>query len=165
MYAAPYFDLNDPMEGHYIFNSNGIENEEMISFLKGEKEKIRILSLSRRPDISLMWAHYAEGNKGVAIGVEIDNSQYNVRPVEYDGLLELVPHNVHQGSAIDILSKKLSVWRYEEEVRIFITKGQYVNLSVKEVILGARMSTQDKGFIKDLVGLLNMNIKVTSQRL
>lgn len=164
MYAAPYFDLNDPMEGHYLVGESGEFDQDMEKFLKGEKEKIRILSLSRRPDISLMWTHYAEGHKGVAIGVEIDRNLYSVRPIDYDGPMHIGRRNFHQESAIDILTKKLSPWKYEEEERVFVTGTQYVNVSVKEVILGSRMSKQDKGFIKDLVNMLSPKTEVVSQR-
>lgn len=164
MYAAPYFDLNDPMEGHYLYSASGGLDFGMRDLLKGEKEKIRILSLSRRSDIELMWAHYADGNKGVAIGVEVHQGKHVSRPVIYEGPMVVDPSNLHTTAAIDVLSRKLPAWIYEEEERVFVTHGQYVDVSVKEVILGNRMSNQDKRLIKNLVNLLLPYAKVISQR-
>ena len=166
LYAAPYFDLNDPMEGRYLYSQvGGSIDEDMRRLLKGEKEKIRICSLSRDPNNELMWSHYAEGHKGVAIGVEVNRKNYEVRPIQYDGLHQVGLHNFHNGSAIDVLSHKLDVWRYEEEERVFVVNNkQYVNVEVKQVICGSRMSTQDKGFITDLIERLDPNIEIINAR-
>lgn len=166
LYAAPYFDLNDPMEGRYLYSQSGASiDEDMRRLLKGEKEKIRICSLSRDPNNELMWSHYAEGHKGVAIGVEVNRSKYEVRPIEYNGLHQVGLHNFHSGSAIDVLSHKLDVWQYEEEERVFVRNNkQYVNVKVKQVICGSRMSTQDKGFITDLIEKLDPNIEIINAR-
>lgn len=166
LYAAPYFELNDPMEGHYLYSqSGGTIDEDMSRLLKGEKEKIRICSLSRDPNNELMWSHYAEGHKGVVIGVEVNRNQYAVRPVEYDGLHQVGLHNFHSDSAIDVLSHKLNVWRYEDEVRVFVRNNkQYVNVKVRQVICGSRMSTQDIGFITDLINKLDPNIEIINAR-
>lgn len=121
LFAAPYFDLNDPMEGRYLYNKDsGQIDEDMKLLLKGEKEKIRICSLSRNPDNELMWSHYAEGHRGVAVAVEVDNSKYKVKPIQYDGLHQVGVANFHSESAIDVLSHKLDVWQYEEEERVFV---------------------------------------------
>ncbi len=161
LYAAPYFDLNDPMEGQYLYppNSTGLD-EDIQRIIKGEKEKIRICSLSRDPENELMWSHYSEGHHGVAIAVEVDSSRYQVKPIKYDGLHQLGMNNMHSDAAIDILSHKLSVWSYEEEVRVFLKGNKTtVDISVKEVIFGRSTSNQDKGFIKELVSKVNPNIR------
>lgn len=166
LYAAPYFDLNDPMEGRYLYSqSGGSIDEDMRRLLKGEKDKIRICSLSRNPNNELMWSHYAEGHKGVAIGVEVNRGKYEVRPIEYDGLHRVGIHNFHADSATDVLSHKLDVWQYEEEERVFVRNNkQYVNVKVREIICGSRMSTQDKGFITDLVEKINPDIEIINAR-
>lgn len=166
LFAAPYFDLNDPMEGRYLYSKgDGKLDEDMVRALKGQKEKVRVCSLSRDPNNELMWSHYAEGHKGVAIGVEVDRDEYEVRPIEYDGLHQVGLSTLHSDSAIDILSHKLDVWRYEEEERVFTQNNkQYVNVRVCEIICGSRMSTQDKGFVTDLVRLINPDIKIINAR-
>jgi len=148
------------MEGRYLYpsGSRGLD-EDIQRIIKGEKEKIRICSLSRDPDNELMWSHYAEGHRGVAIGVEVNNSKYQVKPIEYDGLHTLGMNNMHPDAAVDILSHKLDVWSYEEEVRVFLKgKKTTVDVQVKEIVFGRSTSTQDKGFIKELVSKINPDI-------
>lgn len=165
LYAAPYFDLNDPMEGRYLYSQSGGEiYKEMAEVLKGLKEKLRICSLSRDKKNELMWSHYAEGHKGVAIGVEVDETKHQVCPIIYDGLHQISLNNFGHSSAVDILSHKLDVWNYEDEVRVFTFNKQHVQVSVKEIVFGSRMSTQDKGFITDLVKAINPSIKVSNAR-
>lgn len=162
MYAAPYLELNDPMEGHYLYGSTGELDPNIERLIAGNKEKIRILSLSRSPEIALMWAHYADGNKGVAIGVKLDRGT-DVREVRYTGPYVVQARGFNDDSAIEILTNKLRVWEYEQEERVFVRQGNFVSLSVREVILGSRMSNQDKSLVKKLVNLINPDIKVISQ--
>lgn len=161
LYAAPYFDLNDPMEGHYLYNKGELDSD-VRELIKGQKEKLRICSLSRVNDNELMWAHYSEGHRGVAIGVELDESKNDVQPVVYDGLPQVGRINVHNSTGREILSHKLEVWGYEEEVRAFTSGKQYVDVEIKEILLGRSMSTQDVGFIKKLVGSINSSIEIKS---
>ena len=165
LYASPYFDLNDPMEGRYLYSkSDGKIDEDMARLLKGEKEKIRVCSLSRDPNNELMWSHYAEGHKGVAIGVEVNSKKHKVRPIIYDGLHRVGVNNFHSGSAVDVLSHKLDVWEYEAEERLFIKNKQYVDVDIKQIICGSRMSNQDKGFITDLLEKINPTIEIINAR-
>jgi len=161
LYAAPYFDLNDPMEGHYLYNKGELDSD-VRNLIKGQKQKLRICSLSRVNDNELMWAHYSEGHRGVAIGVEINESKQDVQPVVYDGIPQVGRLNIHKSTAKDILSHKLEVWAYEEEVRAFTDGKQHVDVAVKEVLLGRSMSTQDIGFIKKLVSSIDSSIEVKS---
>lgn len=75
--------MNDPMEGHY-FHRSGNLSAEFKSALKGEKNSYGICSLSEISGNDLMWAHYANGHDGIAIGVEIDSTKYEVKKVKYD---------------------------------------------------------------------------------
>ncbi len=161
LYAAPYFDLNDPMEGHYLYNKGELDSD-VRNLIKGQKQKLRICSLSRVNDNELMWAHYSEGHRGVAIGVEINENKHDVQPVEYDGLPQVGRLNIHNSTAKEILTHKLEVWSYEEEVRAFTDGKQHVGVEVKEVLLGRSMSNQDISFIKKLVSSINQNIEVNS---
>jgi len=161
LYAAPYFDLNDPMEGHYLYNKGELDSD-VRDLIKGQKQKLRICSLSKVNDNELMWAHYSEGHRGVAIGVEMNERKDDVQPVIYDGLPQVGRLNIHNSTAKEILTHKLEVWGYEEEVRAFTDGKQYIDVKVKEVLLGRSMSTQDISFIKKLVSSINQNIQVHS---
>ncbi len=161
LYAAPYFDLNDPMEGHYLYEKGKLDSE-VRSLIKGDKEKTRICSLSRVKDNELMWAHYAEGHRGVAIGVSVNNKKHQVVSVIYDGLPKISNLSLRFPTAQEILSHKLKVWSYEEEIRVFTDNKHYVDIKVEEILLGRSMSNQDKSFITKLIESVNSNIKITN---
>lgn len=151
LYAAPYFDLNDPMEGQYLVSPTGKIDEYMREYLEGAKKKLRICSLSRKPDIELMWAHYADGNRGVVLGVQVDRSKYKVIPVNYDGPLKVSVNMLNPTPPEEILSRKLRAWEYEHEERVFIEGAHFVNIELKEILVGSRMSTQDFSLLSSLV--------------
>ena len=159
LYASSYFDLNDPMEGHYLY-SKGELDSEVRSLIKGNKEKTKICSLSKTHNNELLWAHYAEGHRGVAIGVTINESKHKIIPVIYGDLPQISNLSLHHLTAQEILSHKLEVWRYEEEMRVFTDNKLYVDVKIEEVILGRGMSNQDKSFIKKLIENINININI-----
>lgn len=161
MYAAPYFDLNDPMEGHYLYSSGELDSD-VRDLINGQKMKVRICSLSMTSDNELMWSHYAEGHRGVVIGVEIDEQKQRLVPIQYDGPMQVGLVNLNNNTAEEILAHKLQVWGYEQEVRVFTRSKYYVPITVKQVLLGRRMSTQNISFIKKLVASINSGIEVNS---
>lgn len=122
---------------------------------------MKIVSLSRSSQIPLMWSHYAEGHRGVAIGVEISRQDYDIRPIEYTGPAYLHDGRYRQDTAREILSHKLEFWEYEQEERVFVNQGDFVSAAVNEVIAGQQMSDRDYGFIRNLVSSINPNIRVS----
>lgn len=159
LFAAKYKDLNDPMEGQYYYNRGEI-NEQMIRKLAMDKGVLRLCSLSKTRNNELMWSHYAEGHHGVAVGLTIDRSKYDVKPIIYDGLAQLNNVSLDQHNPRYILSHKLNVWSYEEEERVFVSDLNYVEIQVKEVITGRAMSNQDYSFIRDLLGKIDPSINL-----
>jgi len=160
IYAAPYFDLNDPMEGLYIYDAGTINNE-LVRKIKGEKNRLRICSLSRRSDSTLMWSHYADSHRGVAIGLVVD-SKHEMRPITYEGLSYVqnaTRHSSHE-TAKNVLTCKLEPWAYEEEERVFVTDSNYVDISIIQILLGSKMDTRTKSLVRNLVNKLNPDIEV-----
>ena len=78
LYASKYKDLNDPMEGQYYYREGELRREIKEKILS-QKNEYRICSLSRINNNELMWSHYADGQRGVAVGVKIDDTKYTVR--------------------------------------------------------------------------------------
>ena len=159
LYAAKFKELNDPMEGQYLYR-NGELNIDIRKQLSEEKNNLRLCSLSRVNNNELMWSHYANGQRGVAIGIEINRLEYNIRQVQYNGLPYIQNHNLNNQTAIEILSNKLEIWNYEEEERVFIHDKHYINVKVKEIILGRAMSNYDNGIIRDLIDKINPDIRI-----
>jgi len=54
LFAALYFDLNDPMEGRYLYHGEQSMDRDVEQILSGKKNKVRIVSLSRVPENELM---------------------------------------------------------------------------------------------------------------
>jgi hypothetical protein len=159
LYAARYKDLNDPMEGQYYYKRGELTKEVKDKLLQ-EKGEIRICSLSRVNNNELMWSHYANGQRGVSIGVEIDRNKYDVRPIQYNGIAYIRDQDFTQQTALEILSHKLEVWNYESEERVFVYNKHFIEVNVIEIITGRAMSTKDFGFIRELVDRINPSIKI-----
>lgn len=159
LFASKYKDLNDPMEGQYYYQSGEL-NREIRNKLLEEKGELRLCSLSKVRDNQLMWSHYTNGQRGVAIGLRIDDNQYTVRPIQYNGLVSLRNQDFNEQTATEILSHKLVVWSYEEEVRVFVRNRHFIDVTIEEVITGVAMSNADFGFVKELVEKINPNIRI-----
>ena len=107
-----------------------------------------------------MWSHYADGHKGIAIGVKIDDEKYDVQPIEYDGIVTIRNSDYYGQTAREILRHKLEVWSYEEEVRVFQRNQMFVDVKIQEIILGQRVSNQNVGLIRDLLNKINPEIHI-----
>lgn len=159
LHAAQYQSLNDPMEGQYYCFAKEL-GEENIEKLRKEKGKnLRICSLSKTKSDTLMWAHYANGHRGVAIGIKIDKTKYIVKDVTYDGL-PTIKQYFNSSTAIEILRHKLESWTYEEEVRVFVKKKQFIDVRIEKIITGVKMSNQDFSFISELIRRINPEIEI-----
>ncbi|MBU0734410.1 MAG: DUF2971 domain-containing protein [Proteobacteria bacterium] len=161
LYAAKYSDLNDPMEGFYRYENGGLP-DDLIKKIDGAKETIKLCSLSRNPDNPLMWAHYANGHRGFVVGVEVDIERYLLRQVKYEGpkYVRNISQRGDEETAIKVLCHKYKVWSYEEEERVFVSSGNYVDIELRKLILGRRMSTQDVGPIKKLSASICPNVEI-----
>lgn len=159
LFAAKYKDLNDPMEGQYYYQHGELDSVIRQRILD-EKGQLRLCSLSRVNNNELMWSHYTNGQRGVAIGVRIDNSRYDVRPIQYNGLANLRNQDYNNQTAMEILSHKLEIWNYEEEERAFVRDRQFIDVRVEEIITGRAMSNQDFGFLREIVERINPDIQI-----
>lgn len=158
LYASKYKDL-DPMEGQYYYRSGEL-NINIRDRLLEDKGELRLCSLSKVNENQLMWSHYTNGQRGVAIGLRIDETKYIVKPIQYNGLVSIRNQDFNDQTATEILSHKLEVWNYEEEVRVFVRDRHFVEVNIEEVITGVAMSNADFGFIKELVEKINPRIRI-----
>lgn len=159
LFAAKYTDLNDPMEGQYYYNKGEL-NQNILRKLKDGKDVLRLCSLSKNKNNELMWSHYAEGHRGIAIGVRVNPDLYTLRAVQYTGLAYLQNPKIETDSPTEILCHKLNVWSYEEEERVFVENKNFIDVEVVEINTGRAMSNQDYSFIKELVEKISPNIPI-----
>ena len=151
LFACEYKYLNDPMEGIYYSDKNISEHfEQSISDIK---DKLKICSLSKRNDDTLMWSHYSDSHKGVVLGIKVKRSDNNdIRNVKYVNSFRLKnigsdfsPMEIAKG----ILTKKLKPWSYEEEVRI-LTTDTYVNIDITEIYFGCKTDRLSMSLLKSI---------------
>lgn len=108
-------------------------------------EKLRVVCMSKRPDVIQMWAHYTDNHRG------IEESEFpNNVPVVYRDKMVLFPITAHPENLKqyekhfnDVMRRKESNWSYEEEVRVYVNsqKNDYCIMpasSIKEIYLGLR---------------------------
>lgn len=109
-HCAKFSEMNDPMEGVYIATI-----PSKISEILNEKNKKRICSFSSEDGFEnfAMWGYYANGFKGIAIEIEVDESI--VKKVKYE---DEIPETEN---VEEILTTKLKYWQHEAEYR-FITE-------------------------------------------
>jgi len=116
-WCSNFWELNDPMEGVFsikVFD----EVKEKISEIYGEKGQYKICSFSGEKGFEnpIMWGYYADGFKGVAIEVEVED--YEVKKVNYceDNFLLNETKNI-QPQVERILLDKNQSWIHEDEYR------------------------------------------------
>lgn len=103
------------MEGVYLLSNDSAPS---VGDVFSDKARYLICSFSRAEALSnpLMWGHYANGFRGLAIEIEVPKA--DVRQVEYtrDLRREAWPPNI-QDRVEKILTTKLSRWKHEHEFR------------------------------------------------
>lgn len=117
-----FSELNDPMEGTFT-----AIDHDLISHLYEGKARYKLCSFSQEEAFKapLMWAHYANGFKGLAIEIEVKSKEleykdiYKVRYVTKK--LEAKPGDGPAETVKKILTRKFSLWGHESEYRSLIT--------------------------------------------
>jgi hypothetical protein len=155
LYAATYRELNDPMEGRFFYHNDKI-CKEFLRAIHNQRREWRICSLSRNHRNTLMWSYYADGHRGIAVGIRVKNpggKDYTVKPVDYDMELHLDKAWVKDGPeqvTLHVLSQKQTGWRHEDEVRVF-SRNTFVNVEIEKVCFGVETKRKDRDLISALV--------------
>ena len=159
LYAAPFLSLNDPMEGRYIFR-DGAQSKTAIRRIRSEDD-LRIVSLSRKWNSTLMWSHYADSHRGVVVGIELSDRTHKVIPMQY--VSELLRPNVDNSveRAIIALQQKHEFWQYEDEYRVILRNRKYVPIKIVEITLGLAVDKHMNDLIIDIAHEIDPKIQVT----
>jgi len=160
LYCAKYHELNDPMEGYYITKEN--IPQLLKDYIFNQKGNYRICALAKEDTNKLLWAHYADGFKGIAIGLK---TKELVRAVNYNGLHELDEKLRYQNQDItSIFFNKMQEWEYENEMRVVLKNSRgYIKIEVVEIIFGLRIDKNLKELLISLIQGLNRNITIKQQ--
>ncbi len=153
VWCSNYKDKNDPMEGYYLANEF-IEKhpspDKLYNFIQYNKERIGLCSFAETGSNELMWAHYANQFRGIAIEFEVEKLCAFIRDatlarIRYvDELFEIQYTAGRLGESLkQVLSCKSSKWIYEQEWRLFsdiVGRVDYGERScVSKVYIGARI--------------------------
>jgi hypothetical protein len=148
--------------------------KQFVGLLPGMQQKtanslLGALSLSEIPNHELMWSHYADEHRGYVIGFDSEHQFFNQKKSDTDELRHLrkIDYrekppviNLMKTSGTELFFVKSLKWEYESEWRVLMPLADSSKVieripypvhlfdfpieSVTEVILGERMSEQDK---------------------
>lgn len=156
--ATTYEDMNDAMEG--IYYHYGLK-PSVLKGIKNSKERFKICSLSKERNEPLLWSHYANGSRGVNIGLDVTGHNLDIKDIIYSGSPTITECIDANRTAKEILGYKHESWRYENEVRVFTeNNNSYVKIKIKEIILGERISQQQKSLVQKLIKSLLPNVAI-----
>lgn len=105
----------------YTSPANTNDTRETNSFLNDEIfSKVRFICGSINNTNPAMWAHYAHGQNGVCIGLDLPEKNFIFKKINYDNLPCDNNKKFDYNSAIEYLSYKSNAWSYENEIRAFL---------------------------------------------
>jgi Protein of unknown function (DUF2971) len=174
-------ELNDPFE---LFGIN-LSNPELRCAFRATKEELSInrgiLCFSKSWHNPVQWSHYAEKHTGLCLGFDVPDE--HLAPVNYSGRRLAVaaqtllnPSEIDAATAKKFLFTKFAHWRYENEVRCFLSlderdedSGLYFaefsdRLALKQVIVGAE-SNASREVLNKVLGDLAGHVEVIKARL
>ena len=132
--------LNDPMEGLFHVNLK----DQGLSTLQFSNENFKICSFSTDLTEILLWSHYAEEHKGIAIEFE---PHKDLNEINYSDSLPTFTDKMLTAEEIHLT--KLKRWAYEREYR-YITKNmeeEFLYGKITKIIFGIRTPDSVKKII------------------
>ncbi|MBD5210263.1 MAG: DUF2971 domain-containing protein [Bacteroidales bacterium] len=153
LYASKYLDLNDPMEGFFLYDQN--VPRPVVAKLRNERATTLICSFSKTYKNGLMWSMYGDEHKGVCIKLRVTSPNWEEVAVNYNSIKTVVTNR--NASIQTILGAKSVQWQHEEEVRYINTnpKSPYLKIEIDTIYLGAKMSRADVSFYTELIKMAN----------
>lgn len=148
-------ELNDPFE----FMGWNLRNSGIRARLKSWKDQrnaeLGILCFSDKWSNPLLWSHYADNHRGIAIGFDVPDGDLYV-PVRYcrRRLQAPLDRELVGGDVDELLLTKFNAWRYESEYRCFCPLSDSIcegglyfepfseSLKPVEIIVGDRSTTE-----------------------
>jgi hypothetical protein len=132
-------------------------------------ERYRVYCLTSHPDSILMWSHYADRHRGLALEFATDNECFSaaLKVAYYSRYPSLEYGDTDPSTILLPLLAKSNSWSHEEEYRLIAeersiaystetlqTRGkslQIPNTALKSVIVGCLMPTNERDTVRDLI--------------
>ena len=179
--VARFNDLNDPFELLAV----DVASRDLRIGIRAKKEQINsnegLLCFSKKWRNPLLWSHYADKHKGIALGFDIpDDNTISVNYIKGMHKIDVLSDKTKQETIDNLLNRlrytKFKGWSYEDEVRRFYTlsllethSGLHLvpfsnDLSLREVILGPNCDVPIKS-MRSLVQSFPKNVHVIKARI
>ncbi len=157
LYAANFKDLNDPMEG--IFQSYNDKN--IINYVKGEKNKWKICSITDSFKNTLLWSYYADGHNGCCIKFEVvEEEKFKPEKITYiKNIDDIKKEDLSPQTAKRLLLKKSKLWELENEFRI-LSEEQYIPIRITKILFGVKVESSTFNFYKKLIKKIDNQIQI-----
>lgn len=164
LYAGKYLEMNDPMEGVYTYQSSLLDEQHKA--IADALSDTKFCSLSQHHDDPLLWAHYADGNRGCVIEVELPQG-VDCRPVIYSGPSDVnaeIDLNIKERAKM-ILTHKSEWWDYEQEVRAFPKRGSYINnIKIHQVIIGEKAAISEAALLRKIIKKIAPSVLILDRK-
>lgn len=174
-------DLNDPFELVAVDQSDKQQRVIWRNWRKDQEKKWGLLCFSKSWKSPVLWSHYADKHKGMALGFDVDDQL--LMPVKYTRKrLNLDVEKLFDTGKLDqvlmnkLMRTKFLDWAYEKEVRVYASltvkdpvKGLYFadfsqKMKLKEVIAGPLCAINEATISKHL-NKEDANVKLIKARL
>jgi hypothetical protein len=176
-----FSDLNDPFELMAVDLSNDDERRAMQGFHDHMDSTKGVICFSSKWDNPVLWGHYADKHRGIALGFEV--AENLLFPACYENSRFFLPRDPitrlakpDQATIQRILSTKFTDWQYECEWRFFVELseaklegGLYFedfsgSIKLNEVILGAKCELP-KEKLQDLIDDLGLSANIIKAKI
>ncbi len=174
-------ELNDPFE--FMAVNTRVKNDRSAQedWKNREFRGKGLLCFSKNWHNPVIWSHYAESHKGLALGFDIENDNLFVmnyvkkRIAMLRKITDIANKKDRIKLAYRLMTTKFHHWSYEDEVRIFtrLTKDIFENgfyfepfgkeMMLKEVVFGAYYETGNNKRLFEELG--KMGVEFSSTRL
>ena len=129
--VSNFNNLNDPFELQAAGSSEKKVRRELRKYAKDLASEIRLICCSKSWMSPVLWGHYGDSHRGVALVLEVEKSiafdviyQLDRKMLLESDVIqmksEFTPYMSH---ATEMLISKSDQWSYEDEARILITKN------------------------------------------
>jgi hypothetical protein len=140
-------DLNEPFDLWAIAQPDRRLRKALRDTKEQMASRFGMLCFSLTWQNPLLWSHYADRHRGLALGFDIDSAQ--MKEINYVEERPTISPVIGVATVYDLLYTKYVDWKYEKEARVFTsleeidrTSGLYfanfgTQCVLKEVIVGA----------------------------
>ncbi|MBI5449820.1 MAG: DUF2971 domain-containing protein [Gammaproteobacteria bacterium] len=165
--------LNDPFEGNLLAIDNIDKipedldtkafHEALVCLDDKWRESIarfKVLCLSKKPGIPLMWSHYADSHRGLCIAITLNS--HAAESMRYlDTTKDINEYISEPPDCKKALLTKYKYWQYEEEHRVICDselEDDYIPIEPVELILGWRMKQSERKFWFELAHGIDLRV-------